>query len=164
MTFQKPTRVYFIFNRREMLWGEVKSYFSFHKRYNEIKSFLMWHNLIHSFFHLFLLLFLLVISPVPFHPVWLVQSIIGQLVFSSVSVLFQTILSNARLYNSKLDEKGHKVVKSPTGIAGRNQLNSEFLLVFSPVPFRPVLTCPISHWTAGIFVCFRFIPNNSVQC
>jgi hypothetical protein len=38
------------------------------------------------------------------------------------------------------------------------------LLVTSPVPFRPVLTCPISHWTAGIFVCFRFIPNNSVQC
>ena len=34
----------------------------------------------------------------------------------------------------------------------------------APVPFRPVLTCPIPHWTAGIFVCFRFIPNNSVQC
>jgi hypothetical protein len=26
------------------------------------------------------------------------------------------------------------------------------------------LTGPISHWTAGIFVCFRFIPNNYVQC
>ena len=42
----------------------------------------------------------------------------------SVSVLFQTILSNARLDRSKLDEKGHKVVKSPTAIAGRDQLNS----------------------------------------
>ena len=95
---------------------------------------------------------------------WLVQSLIGLLVFSSGSVLFQTILSNARLDSSKLDEKGHIVVKSPTGIAGRNQLNSEFLMVFSPVPFCPVLTCPISYWTAGIFVCFCFIPNNSVQC
>ena len=43
----------------------------------------------------------------------------------SVSVLFQTILSNARLDTdrSKLDEKGNKVVKSPTVIAGRDQLN-----------------------------------------
>ena len=35
----------------------------------------------------------------------------------SVLVSFQTILSNARLDRSKLDEKGHKVVKSPTAIA-----------------------------------------------
>ena len=52
---------------------------------------------------------------------WLVQSIIGQpVLFSSVSVLFQIILSNARLDRSKLDEKGHKVVKS---LACRDQLN-----------------------------------------
>ena len=43
---------------------------------------------------------------------WLVQSPIGQLVFLSVSVSFQTIMSNARLDRSKPDEKGHKVVKS----------------------------------------------------
>ena len=55
---------------------------------------------------------------------WLVQSIIRQLTFLSVSILFQTILSNARLDRSKLDEKEHKVVKSPTAIAGRDQLNS----------------------------------------
>ena len=61
-----------------------------------------------------------VISSVPFCPD---LTPIGQLVFLSVSVLFQTILSNARLDSSKLDEKGHKVVKSPTRIAGRNQLN-----------------------------------------
>ena len=96
---------------------------------------------------------------------WPVQSpIIGKLVFWSVSFLFQTILSNARLDRSKLDKKGHKVVKSPTAIAGRDQLNLEFLLLISQVPFCPVLTCPIYHWTAGIFVCFRFTPNNSVQC
>ena len=41
----------------------------------------------------------------------------------SASVLLQIILSNARLDRSKLDEKGHKVVKSPTAIAGRDQLN-----------------------------------------
>ena len=39
----------------------------------------------------------------------------------SVSDLFR-ILSNARLGWSKLEEQGHKVVKSPT--AGRDQLNS----------------------------------------
>ena len=54
----------------------------------------------------------------------LVQSSVGQLIFLSVSVLFQTILSNARLDRSKLDEKGHKVVKSSTVIAGRGELNS----------------------------------------
>ena len=36
--------------------------------------------------------------------------------------------------------------------------------VISLVPFRPVLTCPTSLWTACIFVCFRFIPKNYVQC
>ena len=40
-----------------MLWGEVKSYFSFHKRYNEIKSFLMWHS--ESYTSLFSLVFVL---------------------------------------------------------------------------------------------------------
>ena len=30
----------------------------------------------------------------------------------------------------------------------------------APVPFHPVLTCPIAHWTAGIFVCFRFTGQN----
>ena len=48
---------------------------------------------------------------------------IGLLLFLSVSDLFQTILSNAKLDRSNLDEKGHKVVKSPTSIAGRDQLN-----------------------------------------
>ena len=43
--------------------------------------------------------------------------------FSFVSVLLQTILSNARLDRSKLDDKGNKVVKSPTAIPGRDQLN-----------------------------------------
>ena len=42
----------------------------------------------------------------------------------SFSVLYQTILSNARMDRSKLDKKGHKVVNSPTAIAGRDQLNS----------------------------------------
>ena len=45
------------------------------------------------------------------------------MVFSSVSVLFETILSIARLDRSKLDEKGHKVVKSLTTIASKDQLN-----------------------------------------
>ena len=88
----------------------------------------------------------------------------SQAIRANLVYIVSLILSNARLDSSKLDEKGHIVVKSPTGIAGRNQLNSEFLLVFSPVRFCPVLTCPISYWTAGIFVCFCFIPNNSVQC
>ena len=56
----------------------------------------------------------------------------------SVSVLFQTILSNARLDTdrSKLDEKGNKVVKSPTAIAGRDQLN---LAKFGSIQFSSVL-------------------------
>ena len=54
----------------------------------------------------------------------------------SVSVLFQTILSNARLDRSKLDEKGNKVVKSPTAIAGRDQLN---LAKFGSIQFSSVL-------------------------
>ena len=45
------------------------------------------------------------------------------------------------------------------------QLNSAHIIsIISSVPFLPVLTCPISHWTAGILVCFHFIPNISVQC
>ena len=41
----------------------------------------------------------------------------------SVSILVKTILSNARLDRLKLDEKGHEVVKAPTAIAGRDQVN-----------------------------------------
>ena len=38
-------------------------------------------------------------------------------------------------------------------------------LVISPVPFCPVLTCPISHWTAGIFDSAQLSPIqlNSAQ-
>ena len=56
----------------------------------------------------------------------------------SVSVLFQTILSNARLDRSKLDEKGNKVVKSPTAIAGRDQLN---LAKFGSIQFSSAQFC-----------------------
>jgi hypothetical protein len=81
---------------------------------------------------------------------------------AGIFVCFRFIPNNSvQLDRSKLDQKGHKVVKSPTSLI---QLNSEFMLVISPVPFCPVLTYPISHWTAGIFVCFHFSPNNSVQC
>ena len=52
----------------------------------------------------------------------LVLVLVGQLAFLSVSILFQTILSNDRLDRSKLDEKEHKVVKSPTAIAGSQAL------------------------------------------
>ena len=61
---------------------------------------------------------------------WIVQSLIGQLVFLSVYVLFQIILSNIRLDRSKLDENGHKVVKSPTALACWDQLNSTQFRVF----------------------------------
>ena len=37
--------------------------------------------------------------------------------------LFKTILSNARSDSSKLEEKGHKVMKSPTAIAGSQVLS-----------------------------------------
>ena len=81
---------------------------------------------------------------------------------AGIFVCFRFIPNNSvQLDRSKLDQKGPKVVKSPTSLI---QLNSEFMLVISPVPFCPVLTYPISHWTAGIFVCFHFSPNNSVQC
>jgi hypothetical protein len=58
---------------------------------------------------------------------------------------------------SKLDKEGHKAVKSPTEIAGKIsliQLNLEFLLVISPVPFCPILTCPISFLCWGFFCRF----------
>jgi hypothetical protein len=66
----------------------------------------------------------LVISPVPFRPV-LTHPICHWTagIFLSVSILVQTILSNTRLDRLKLDEKGHEVVKAPTAIAGRDQLN-----------------------------------------
>ena len=67
---------------------------------------------------------------------WLVQSPIGQLLSSAQ---FSSIQPNSAQFSSA-------------------KLSS------APVPFCLVLTCPIPHWTAGIFVCFRFIPNNSVQC
>ena len=43
-----------------------------------------------------------------------------------------------------------KTFSDTPSLAGRDQLDLVFLLVISQVPFRPVLTCPIYHWTAGI--------------
>jgi uncharacterized protein YjbI with pentapeptide repeats len=58
------------------------------------------------------------------------------LVFLSISVLFQTILSNARFDRSKLDKKEHKVVKSPTAIAGSQVLSLFDLDQLNSVQFR----------------------------
>ena len=97
---------------------------------------------------------------------WLVQSPIGLLVFLSASVLFQTILSNARLDRSKLDEKGHKVVKSPTAIASRDQLNSAQFRVFVGYFSRPLSSSfdlsnfPLDCWYFCLFLFYskQFCP------
>ena len=67
----------------------------------------------------------------------------------SVSVLFQTILSNARLDTdrSKLDERGNKVVKSPTAIAGRDQLN---LAKFGSIQFSSAQFCSTQQNSAKL--------------
>ena len=87
---------------------------------------------------------------------WLVQSPIGQL------------LSSAQFYSNQLNSAEFSWTKLNSAQFRSIPLNSaqfsSVKLSSAPVPFLPVLTCPIPHWTAGIFVCFRFIPNNSVQC
>ena len=69
---------------------------------------------------------------------------------------------------SKLDEKGHKVVKSPTAIAGRDQLNSAQFRV--PVGYfsRPFLSSfdlsnlPLDSWYFSLFpFLFQFILSNA---
>ena len=97
----------------------------------------------------------------PFSSSLLVQSPIELLEFLSVSVLFQTILSNARLDRSKLDKKGHKFVKLPTAIAGRHQLDSAQFRVHVAYFAIPYFS---SFDLSKFSLDNRFIPNNSVQC
>ena len=82
---------------------------------------------------------------------WLVQSPIGQL------------LSSAQLSSAQTSSTQQNSAKLSSTQLNSAQFSSA-KLSSALVPFRPVLSCPIPHWTAGIFVCFRFIPNNSVQC
>jgi hypothetical protein len=100
-----------------------------------------------------LLFFFLVISPVPFRPV-----LTCPISHWTAAQLSSVLLKPAQLSRIQLNSAQFSSIQLNSAQISSAKFSS------APVPFRPVLTCPIPHWAAGIFVCFRFLPNNYVQC